>query len=117
MPSLLPNVDKIIYTDSDMINLEDLSELNKIEFRNRSYFIGVTDYIDHLRQLRSNGLTSDKYINIGVLLMNLKAMREDSIEKKLTDFVATHNLEFYDQTAISEFLQLCSLQKYPSFAS
>ena len=101
LPSLLPNVDKIIYTDSDMINLEDLSELNTIEFRNRSYFIGVTDYIDHLRQLRSNGLTSDKYINIGVLLMNLKAMREDSIEKKLTDFVATHNLEFYDQTAIN----------------
>ena len=30
LPSLLPNVDKIIYTDSDMINLKDLSEINNI---------------------------------------------------------------------------------------
>jgi len=101
LPSLLPNVDKIIYTDSDMINLKDLSEINNIEFTGRNYFAGVTDYISHLGQLTEIGLSSDKYINIGVLLMNLKAIREDSIEKKLTDFVATHKLSFYDQTAIN----------------
>ena len=27
LPSLLPNVDKIIYNDGDMLNLEDLSEM------------------------------------------------------------------------------------------
>jgi len=101
LPSLLPNVDKIIYTDGDMINLEDLSEMYSIEFKENMYFCGITDWIDHLNQLREFGLSSDKYINIGVLLMNLKAMRENSIEKKLTEFVATHHLKFYDQTAIN----------------
>ena len=33
--------------------------------------------------------------------MNLKALRENSIEKKLTEFVETHPLQFYDQTAIN----------------
>ena len=33
--------------------------------------------------------------------MNLKAMREDSIDKKLSDFIATHTLKFLDQTAIN----------------
>ena len=101
LPSLLPNVDKIIFVDADIINLEDLSEMYSIEFKENMYFCGITDFIDHLNQLREFGLSSDKYINIGVLLMNLKAMRENSIEKKLTEFVATHHLKFYDQTAIN----------------
>ena len=33
--------------------------------------------------------------------MNLRALRENSIEKKLTDFVATHYLKFQDQTVIN----------------
>ena len=101
LPSLLPNIDKIIFTDGDMLNLEDLSEMYKIAFKENMYFCGIPDFIDHLKQLRDFGLSSDKYINIGVMLINLKALRENSIEKKLTEFVYTHKLQFYDQTAIN----------------
>lgn len=101
LPSLLPNVDKIIFTDGDVINLEDLSEMYSIEFKENMYFSGIPDYIGHLNELKEFGLSSDKYINIGVLFMNLKALRENSIEKKLTEFVETHPLQFYDQTAIN----------------
>ena len=101
LPSLLPNIDKIIFTDGDMINLEDLSEMYKIEFKENMYFCGITDFIDHLNQLKEFGLYSDKYINTGVVLINLKALRENSIEKKLTEFIYTHPLKFYDQTAIN----------------
>ena len=101
LPSLLPNVDKIIYSDSDMLNLEDLTEMYNIEFKDKIYFCGTLDYISHLNQLKEFGLSSDKYINGGVLLMNLKAMREDSIDKKLSEFIATHTLQFHDQTAIN----------------
>ena len=101
LPSLLPNVDKIIFTDVDIIDLEDLSEMYSIEFKENMYFCGIADYIDHLNQLREFGLSSDKYINSGVLLMNLKAMRENSIEKMIKDFIATHVLKFHDQTAIN----------------
>jgi lipopolysaccharide biosynthesis glycosyltransferase len=101
LPSLLPNVDKIIFTDADIINLEDLSEMYNIEFKENMYYGGTADFIDHLNQLKENGLSSDKYLNTGVVLMNLKALRENSIEKKLTDFIATHYLKFQDQTAIN----------------
>ena len=99
LPSLLPNVDKIIYSDSDMLNLEDLTEMYNIEFKDKIYFCGTLDYINHLNQLKEFGLSSDKYINGGVLLMNLKAMRENSIDKKLSEFIANHTLKFHDQTA------------------
>ena len=35
------------------------------------------------------------------MLINLKALRENSIEKQIIDFVATHRLKFEDQTAIN----------------
>ena len=101
LPSLLPTVDKIIFCDGDIINLEDLSEMYDIEFKENVYFIGLADFIDHLNQLKEFGLSSDKYINSGVLIMNLKALRENSIEKKIIEFVATHPLKFRDQTAIN----------------
>jgi lipopolysaccharide biosynthesis glycosyltransferase len=101
LPSLLPNVDKIIFTDADIINLEDLSEMYSIEFKEDMYYGGTADFIDHLNQLKENGISSDKYLNTGVALINLKALRENSIEKKLIDFIATHYLKFQDQTAIN----------------
>ena len=101
LPSLLPNVDKIIFADVDMINLEDLSEMYNIEFKENMYFCGIADYIEHLDEFNEFGLSSDKYINCGVLLMNLKALRENSIEKKIIDFVANHTLKFQEQTAIN----------------
>ena len=101
LPSLLPNVDRIIFIDSDMINLEDLTEMYNFKLKEKIYFAGILDYIDHLTQLRDFGLSSDKYINSGLLIMNLKAMREDSIEIKLREFISNHTLIFQDQTAIN----------------
>ena len=101
LPSLLPNVDKIIYTDSDVINLEDLTEMYNFKLNRKAYFAGTLDFKFHLRQFRMFGLSSDKYINTGILIMNLKAMREDSNEKKLREFISNHTLIFHDQTAIN----------------
>ena len=38
LPSLLPNVDKIIYTDSDVINLEDLTEMYNFKLNKKNIF-------------------------------------------------------------------------------
>ena len=97
----MPNVDKIIYSDGDVINLEDLSEMYNIEFKENMYFCGLPDYKDHLNELHQFGLSSDKYINCGILLINLKDLRKNLIVKKLIDFVATHRLRFHEQTAIN----------------
>jgi lipopolysaccharide biosynthesis glycosyltransferase len=101
LPSLLPNLDKIIYTDTDMINLKDLTEMYNIKFEDNMYLSGTLDKIKLFKEINAFGIKIDKYINAGVLLMNLKVMRENSIEKKLRDFVSTHTLRTVDQTAIN----------------
>jgi len=66
LPSLLPDVDKIIYTDSDVINFKDLSEMYNIELKNNIYYCGPLDYTEHLDELRRLGVFTDKYINTGI---------------------------------------------------
>ena len=51
--------------------------------------------------------------------MNLKLMRELSIERKIREFVKTHILKTYDQTAINAICHNNTqilLYKYASFA-
>ena len=119
LPSLLPNVDRIIYTDSDVINFKDLSEMYNINFNNKTYFSGILDYIGNLDELRRLRVYTDKYMNTGVLLINLKEMRIDDIEKKIRDFVSTHFLNHHEQTAINAVcynnIQILSY-KYACFA-
>ena len=101
LPSLAPNVDKIIYTDVDVINFEDLSEMYNKELNDNIYFSGTLDYTDHLIRLNEDGIKTNKFINSGIMLMNLKAMRANKIEKKLIEFTLTLKGFFIDQIAIN----------------
>ena len=101
LPSLLPNIDRVIYTDLDAVNLKDLSEMYNIQFEKDMYISGVLDRVGMIKELEVFGIKTNKYINSGVLLMDLKTMRENSIEKKLRDFIATHAIKTVDQTAIN----------------
>lgn len=85
IPELVPEYDKCIYLDCDIIVHGDLRELYAVELEG-NYLAGVKDChvikdnpyeIEHQRVL---GLPArDKYINSGVLIINLKRMREDGI--------------------------------------
>ena len=101
LPSLLPYVDKIIYIDTDVINFKDLSEMYSIELKDKIYFCGTLDDVGFLNELKSLGIYTKKYINAGILLMNLKGMRKDGIEEKIRNFIFTHYLDHHDQTAIN----------------
>ena len=65
--SLIPNVEKCIYLDSDLILTENISKLWMQDIDDY-YFAAVTD--------KKVGF------NAGVLLINLKKWREDNLEKK-----------------------------------
>ena len=120
LPSILPNIDKIIYTDVDVINLEDLTEMYNIEFKDNIYFCGILDVISMTRELKQFGIKANKYINAGIMLINLKAMRNDGIERKILEFVTSHFLISADQTAINavcyENIQILPY-KYAIFAN
>ena len=101
LPSLLPNVDKCIYMDTDVINFKDLSEMYNIQLNDSEYFCGILDFADMKEELKSLRIDTDKYMNAGIAIMNLKAMRNNSIEQKLRGYVSSHFLNHHDQTAIN----------------
>jgi len=83
IPELI-NKDKIIYLDSDTYVLSDLSELYREDLDN--FCIGG---VEDLVASKSNKImkgSTDKYINSGVLLMNLKKIREKKSLSNLNNF-------------------------------
>ena len=75
---LLPiiiNSDRIIYLDGDTITLKDLKEMYNINFEDNYVlgFLGICSWgLDYL------GIKSNNWINAGVLLLNLKKIRNDN---------------------------------------
>lgn len=87
--------DKCIYLDVDLIVLCDLNELYKIDLGN-SYIAGVKApvYMCHpdgnKEHCNLTGLkTIDQYVNAGVLVFNLNAIRNEGIDKTMLELA--HN--------------------------
>jgi len=51
LPSLLPEVDKIIYLDTDTLNFKDLSEIYNINFEDKMYFYGTLDFFQTVQEI------------------------------------------------------------------
>ncbi len=79
LPSILDKLDKVIYLDSDTIVLKDLTALYNIDLEDN--YIGAAD--DWQSTWYDN--RDARFFNNGVMLMNLKKMREDNIESKLLE--------------------------------
>lgn len=105
-PSLLPQIDKVLYLDCDLVVNGSIKELWDLDISGYSmaalndailsYNI-VKDYIgyDYYR---------DGYINSGVLLINLKWWRENKIQEKLINYLNTHMVNLPDQDALNIIL-------------
>ena len=101
LPSKLLDIDKVIYTDTDMINFKDLSEMYNIKFKEKMYICAPLDYHNVISELKPYGIRTKKYINSGIIIMNLKEMRKDDIETKMRNFIKTNRLANFDQTVIN----------------
>lgn len=97
----LPELDKVLYLDSDVLVLHDL---NKI-FRNDVsdvYLAAVKDpswFFENTHVLELNLEERGFYFNTGVLLMNLKKFRDDDLLAKLEDFTNNNFRTYMDQDA------------------
>ena len=105
------NSDRIIHLDGDTLVFSDLEEMYNLNF-NDNYILGIYDYfsggVDYL------GIKSNIYINSGVILLNLKKIRED---KKTIEFVnlTKSNIKLVneDQTVIN-FVLYPKIGRLPS---
>lgn len=98
IPTMFPQYDKAIYIDSDVVVTGDLAELYDIPLEDN--FIGacpdhsVVD-IPELARYMENAVGVDRYhyINSGVLLMNLKKLREAEFDRHFLNLLTTYHFD------------------------
>jgi lipopolysaccharide biosynthesis glycosyltransferase len=104
-PFILPQeIDKILYLDVDLICTGSLAGLYNEELGN-NYFIGCEDKGVGIEDLNRLELPADyHYINAGVILINLKKIREDFTAQKMVDMVLEQckELKYLDQDFINK---------------
>ena len=88
LPVHFDNIDSILYLDSDIVVKSDISGLLCLDV-SKFYMAASFEFWAHVEDViykfpwhRNN----DFYFNSGVMLMNLKKMREDSLTEKLWDY-------------------------------
>ena len=103
---LLPEVDKILYLDADILVTGSLAKLYHRDITNAC--IGaVLDQgevqTDRIHKMKLGLKKETGYVNAGVLLMNLDRIRKTVTEKDIFDFIANnhHNLKYQDQDVIN----------------
>ncbi len=109
---VMPGYDKVLYLDSDLIVEGDVAELYDTELG--MDLLGATIDVDYLGNLNMNDgerleYTKDKlkmsnpygYFQAGVLLLNLKAMREAYTTAQWLEFASVRDYIFDDQDVLN----------------
>ncbi len=103
LAEVLHGIDKVLYLDGDTIIQGNLVDLFYTDIQEK-YAAVVRDPIversvpTHLQKLHSN---LKFYFNSGMMLLNLKKMREDNIAEKLFDYRLNRINYFMDQDALN----------------
>lgn len=107
LPDLLPDVERVIYLDADLVVRVNLAEM-WIEETKAAPLAGVSrsplSQTNDSTFLQGMGLPPDfPYINAGVLLMNLKGWREGNLVAKCRDYLAENaqSVPSGDQTVLN----------------
>ena len=90
--SLFPQYDKALYLDCDTVILGDISELYNLDLGSNMLAgapcEGVNSFDVYKRYVSQvDGLNPDYFFNAGVLLLNLKAFREEGFYQQFADLL------------------------------
>lgn len=110
LPDLLQHFNKCLYLDADIAVVGDVAEIFDIDVDN-CYIAGVRNvFVDEQEQSKYSarcmelGIASlEKYINAGVLLMNLSKMRENHFTEELWKEASSKTYLYNDQDIINKF--------------
>ena len=108
LPDLITELDKIIYLDADTIVHKDLTDMYNLDM-GIYYYLGIPDH--DINHFEFNGKRT--FINSGVLLINLKKLREANSSVLYKNFYEHHrilkadeyimNSVFYDKISFLPF--------------
>ena len=99
---LLPDIERVIYLDCDMVIEDSLSELYNTDLGN-NIIAGVLDArVHHKRKWRKK-----KYINAGMILFDLDKIRKENIEDQFLEYTKSnlHSIQTGDQDIINFVLK------------
>ena len=99
--SLFPQYDKILYLDCDLVVLGDIAKLYHTDLGEHILGAVVDQYVSvtpEFREYAQNavGVDPDKYINTGVLAINLDAFRKSNIEQKFIELITKYAFDLLD---------------------
>lgn len=91
--------DKLLYIDADALVIDNINKLWNIDINDYA-LAGVKESGEWSRHLGIDGM-DDKYINSGILLMNLKYIREHKLDDIMIDLLNKNKYWFPDQDVIN----------------
>lgn len=99
--SLFPQYDKIVYLDCDLVVLGDISELYNTDIEKNILGAAPEQFVQNTAEFRDYaeialGVDPDKYVNAGVLLINLKEFRNNKIEEKFIKLITEYDFDLLD---------------------
>lgn len=104
LPSLLTDLDRILYLDSDIVVKGDILDLWNL-FDDKFLVLAVEEPKSlNFSRLSKLGMKTDSpYFNGGILYLNLRKMRELDFEKKAQDCIYSNreNLKYQDQDILN----------------
>lgn len=99
--SIFPKYDKVIYLDCDIIVLGDISKLYNIDLGD-NLLAGANCNIISTHEVFGEyaekfvGVPREKYLQSGVLVMNLKEFRKRDVENKFVYLINKYNFDVID---------------------
>lgn len=88
LPNYFKDLDSILYMDSDIVVKSDISELFQIDLSD--YYLAASyEFFEYLKRIQyslKRSLGKFFYFNSGIMLLNLRKMREENISEKLWDY-------------------------------
>ena len=93
------NEDRILYIDADAIVIDNIQDLWKMDLEG-NVIAGIHEGGEWDKYLGLKGF-DDTYINSGVLLMDLKAIRQQGIDDKIIELLNTKKFHLPDQDVIN----------------
>lgn len=98
IPEMFPEYDKGIYIDSDVVIPGDISKMYNIDLGDNivgacqdKSVVDVPELANYMEQ--AVGVDKYQYVNSGVLLMNLKKMREKQFSKRFLDLLNKYHFD------------------------
>ena len=105
--NLLPeNIDRVIYLDCDIIVDGNIEELYQHDFDNK-IILAVKDCVSRAYKKKIGIKRDGVYINTGMMLMNLRKMRQFPMIERISEFVNQYSgvMDYADQEIINGIFQ------------